>query len=82
VADGDWVGLFEIGTVPHRRRRGLASDLVHRLLAWGAGRGAEAAYLQVMEANAPARALYAGLGFTEAYRYWYRVGEPGAAPPG
>jgi GNAT superfamily N-acetyltransferase len=82
VADGDWVGLFEIGTVPHRRQRGLASDLVHRLLAWGAGQGAGAAYLQVMEANCPARILYARLGFNEAYRYWYRVAEPGAAPPG
>ncbi len=74
VADEAWVGLFEIGTLPACRRRGLATAVVERLLAWGEQQGARAAYLQVMEANAPARALYAGLGFTEAYRYWYRVG--------
>jgi GNAT superfamily N-acetyltransferase len=73
VADGPWVGLFEIGTLPERRRRGLAAAVVEDLLAWGAGQGAERAYLQVMEANSPARALYARLGFEEAYRYWYRV---------
>jgi len=74
VADGSWVGLFEIGTLPHRRRNGLATAVAGRLLAWGAGQGARAAYLQVMDANAPARALYSRLGFEEAYRYWYRVG--------
>ncbi len=74
VADGEWVGLFEIGTIPQQRRRGLATAVVESLLAWGRGQGARAAYLQVMEANAPARALYARLGFAEAYRYWYRVG--------
>jgi len=74
VADGEWVGLFEIGTRPGCRRRGLARGVVETLLAWGAGHGAGAAYLQVMESNAPARALYSGLGFGEAYRYWYRVG--------
>ena len=67
------MGLFEVGTVPAQRRRGLATAVVEDLLAWGAGQGAERAYLQVMEANSPARALYARLGFQEAYRYWYRV---------
>ena len=73
VANGAWVGLFEVGTLPQRRRRGLATSVVESLLRWGAGQGARAAYLQVMEANTPARALYARLGFAEAYRYWYRV---------
>jgi GNAT superfamily N-acetyltransferase len=73
VADGEWVGLFEIGTIPARRRRGLATAVVAQLLAWGYLSGARSAYLQVMEANAPARSLYARLGFTETYRYWYRV---------
>jgi len=73
VADGSRVGLFEVGTIPERRRRGLGAALVAALLAWGAGHGAGEAYLQVMEANAPARALYGRLGFEAAYRYWYRV---------
>ena len=74
VADGSWVGLFEVGTLPRHRRHGLATAAMERLLAWGTGQGARAAYLQVMDANAPARALYSRLGFQEAYRYWYRVG--------
>jgi GNAT superfamily N-acetyltransferase len=73
VVDEEWVGLFEVGTIPAQRRRGLAAAVVEALLAWGAGQGAERAYLQVMEANSPARALYARLGFQEVYRYWYRV---------
>ncbi len=72
VADGPWVGLFEIGTVPEQRRRGLASAVVEDLLAWGAGR--EPTGLPPGDGGqSPARALYARLGFQEAYRYWYRV---------
>ena len=35
--------------------------------------GARHAYLQVVEANQPARTLYHALGFCDLYRYWYRV---------
>ena len=38
--------------------------------------GARTGWLQVEADNAAGRALYAGLGFSEAYRYCYR------APPG
>jgi len=73
VAEAGRVGLFEIGTHPAHRRRGLARRVVGALLAWGAAQGATGAYLQVMPDNIPALALYQGLGFGEAYRYWYRV---------
>ena len=35
--------------------------------------GAQTAYLQVREENEVARALYASLGFRDAYRYTHRV---------
>lgn len=73
VAEGDLVGLFEIAVDPGRRRAGLGLAMTRSLLAWGKAQGASLAYLQVVAGNAPARALYAGLGFRESHRYWYRI---------
>jgi ribosomal protein S18 acetylase RimI-like enzyme len=73
VVDGPWVGLFDIAADPARRRRGHGRALVEGLVAWGLGRGAERAFLNVSADNAPAVALYEQLGFREAYRYWYWV---------
>ena len=36
-------------------------------------RGARLAFLQVMANNEPALALQRKYGFSESYRYWYRV---------
>jgi len=73
VEVAEHVVLFEIVTDPERRRRGLALRIVAALLSWGAARGATKTLLQVMTDNMPALHLYNGLGFTEAYRYWYRL---------
>ncbi len=73
VAQGNLVGLFEIAVHPALRRGGLGLAMTRSLLAWGRALGADTAYLQVVAGNAPARALYAGLGFRESHRYWYRV---------
>lgn len=65
-------------TDPASRRQGLARRAVTAVLAWAHERaGAEAACLPVVAANAPAIALYRGLGFdTELYRYHYRRQPP------
>ena len=67
-----YVGIFALRTAPRFRGSGLALSLVRRLLAWGHGMGARAAFLQVVEANAPARRVFARAGFECAYSYWYR----------
>lgn len=67
----DWVGFRGIHVHPAHRRQGLALVVMAALLEWGAERGARTAYLQVLSDNAPAIALYGGLGFVthHAYRY-------------
>ena len=72
VAQGEYVGLFDLTTHVHHRRQGIGTRLVDILLNWGSERGARSAYLQVMLANENAVSLYEKLGFREAYRYWYR----------
>ena len=73
VLERELVGLFDIVTHEAARRRGHAKALVESLLAWAHQNGARYAYLQVMENNRAARALYQDLGFVELYHYWYRV---------
>jgi len=72
VLDGEWVGIFNMLTVPERRRQGVASMVLLGLTQWAAARGALRAYLQVERASVPALALYASAGFEEAYGYHYR----------
>jgi N-acetylglutamate synthase len=73
VAQPPFVGLFDIVTQPDRRNRGIGSYVVSSLLRWGREQGATVGCLQVMLDNPPAWALYARLGFGEAYRYTYFV---------
>jgi len=63
-------------TDPGRRRQGLARRVIAGLAAWARDSGAAGVCLQVEAANAPARALYAGLGLAELYRYHYRREPP------
>ena len=67
-------------TDPTRQRRGYARRVITSLAGWAADRGARGACLEVEAANAPARALYEGLGFAELYRYHYRRA-PCSDPP-
>ena len=63
--------LQSIATHPDQRGRGLGRRLVGALLAAGRAEGAEWAILNVDAANAPALALYRGLGFTAFGHYAY-----------
>lgn len=73
VTERSHVGLFDIVTHEDFRRHGLARQLTLRLLRWGTQNSAKRAYLQVVMENESALRLYRGLGFAEAYQYWYRV---------
>lgn len=73
VLQSGTIGLFDIVTNPDFRRRGYGQEVVKSILAWGKENGAKMAYLQVMLNNPPALQLYAKLGFTELYQYWYRI---------
>jgi N-acetylglutamate synthase len=73
VAEGGWLGVLDLLTDPAHRRRGAARAVVGRLAAWGAGTGAERAWLQVEAANEPMLAFCARLGLRTAYDYRYRM---------
>jgi ribosomal protein S18 acetylase RimI-like enzyme len=75
VADG-WGGLTAVEVDPGHRRTGLATAITAALAAAAAAQGAASLYLQVAEGNQAARALYAGMGFTEHHGYHYRVAPP------
>jgi GNAT superfamily N-acetyltransferase len=68
-----YFGLFDLFTDPSQRKKGFGTSLVLELLNWSIERGANLAYLQVVEKNKVARNLYKQLGFSETYTYWYRV---------
>ena len=73
IVEGDYIGLYDIVIDSNLRNRGLGEQLLLHLLHWGREHGASRSYLAVVQANAPALRLYAKLGYTEAYQYWYRV---------
>lgn len=62
------VEIHNVAVAPEVRRRGLARRLLGVVLAWAARAGAERALLEVRAGNAPAQALYEGLGFREVGR--------------
>ena len=73
ILDREYLGIYAIHVREDLRRRGLARKICCRLLAEGIKKGADKAYLQVVEGNDPARRLYESLGFTLLYTYWFRV---------
>lgn len=81
VLDGGLLCIEAVIVAPAFRRQGLARRCLRALFAWAAARGGEAACLQVQADNAPAIALYRGLGLRrELYRYHYRRAPAGETP--
>lgn len=78
ASEANLVGIYDVFTDPAQRGQGLARVLCTQLLAIAKARGAAVAYLQVESSNAPARAIYHRLGFTDAYSYHYRSPDPDA----
>ncbi|MGA9871186.1 MAG: GNAT family N-acetyltransferase [Rhodococcus sp. (in: high G+C Gram-positive bacteria)] len=66
-----WVGLTAIEVAEEHRRHGLGTRICGELVAWGRGRGATHAYLQVAASNAAAVGMYTGLGFERHHGYRY-----------
>lgn len=75
VIQNGYMGLYDIITASEYRRQGMAEQLLLALLHWGKSQGARTSFLQVVQANTGALALYDKLGFREIYKYWYRVKE-------
>lgn len=75
LADTDFE-IEDVAVVPKRRREGIASRLVARIVYDGEMLGAQSASLEVEDGNTAAQAAYAKLGFAEAGR------RPGYYGPG
>ncbi|MFI0167865.1 GNAT family N-acetyltransferase [Streptomyces sp. NPDC017095] len=78
AVDGRWAGFAAVEVDPARRRQGLATEVMAALARRALDEGASAAWLQVEEDNAGARALYRALGFVphHAYHHYREPLEP------
>ena len=68
------LGVFEVAVRPEYRRRGHAGRIMAALHRFGIREGARSVFLQVLEDDDRAIALYRSLGYEVSHRYWYRRG--------
>lgn len=73
VIEREYIGLYDIVTDPNYRNRGFGEQMILNLLKWGRENGAKHSCLAVVANNEPALRLYAKIGYSEIYKYWYRV---------
>ena len=66
-----WGSVHGMRTDKARRGEGLAARVLTGLARAAGERGTPQMFLQVEEANAAARSLYARAGFSTAWRYFY-----------
>lgn len=66
-----WLGLSALKVSEDQRRHGHARTVCAALLSWGADRGAQRAYTQVLSDNSSATALFESMGFMLHHRSRY-----------
>ena len=66
-----WAGVSALRVTPEHRRAGVALQLVGALADAARARGIRSVYLQVLQANSPARSLFERLGFSTHHEYRY-----------
>ncbi|WP_437034102.1 GNAT family N-acetyltransferase [Streptomyces sp. enrichment culture] len=82
VVDGRWAGFAAVEVDPAQRRRGLATAVMAALARRALEEGASAAWLQVEDDNAGARALYDRMGFAAHHAYHHHRAPESSAPAG
>jgi GNAT superfamily N-acetyltransferase len=76
VAMAEGVAMVHaVEVLPDHRRQGVGRLLMRAAANWADRHGGTWLALAVTSANAPARALYEGLGMDEEARYHYRMRE-------
>jgi ribosomal protein S18 acetylase RimI-like enzyme len=69
-----WAGVSALHVAPEHRRTGVAVQLMGALADASRARGIRSVYLQVLQANPPARSLFDRLGFSSHHEYCYLGG--------
>ncbi|GGE52675.1 GNAT family N-acetyltransferase [Actibacterium pelagium] len=59
--------------LPTKRRQGTARNMLRAAARWAQENGAQTFAIYVVEGNAPGRALFSSLGFTDVGHYHYRI---------
>jgi GNAT superfamily N-acetyltransferase len=78
VLEDGWAGIFDLMVREEWRGQGLGRAAMGMALAEAARAGARRSYLQVLDTNQVARALYASVGYRPLYSYGFRVKPPHA----
>ena len=73
VVEDNKIGIYDIRVESSFRQNGIGARICRAIMEEGKKEGAQKAFLHVSATNRPAVRLYQGLGFEEAYAYWYRV---------
>ncbi|MCD8022482.1 MAG: GNAT family N-acetyltransferase [Lachnospiraceae bacterium] len=73
ILDRGHVGLYAIYVDVSCRHKSFARAICSTILTEARKKGAENAYLQVVQGNTFAKNLYISLGFQDLYTYWFRA---------